>query len=181
MGINVKTIETAPTESKPVLEAVKSKFGFVPNLMGLFATNAEALKSYLSLGETFGNSGLNNVEQQIVAITVSRENNCEYCVAAHSAISAMSSIDRKLIDQLRSGERLSDPKLEALRNFTQKVTASKAQLDETDVQNFKGAGYRDEHVLAVLIGVAMKTLSNYANHIGKTPLDDAFAPFAWKK
>ncbi|MGE0175040.1 MAG: carboxymuconolactone decarboxylase family protein [Oligoflexales bacterium] len=181
MGISVKNLETAPAGSKPVLEAVKGKFSFIPNLMGLFATNPEALKSYLALTETFASSGLSNVEQQVVAISVSRENNCEYCVAAHSAIGSMGGIERKLIDQLRSGERLTDPKLEALRVFTQKVTATRAVIDEESVQNFKAAGYSDEHVMAVLIGVAMKTLSNYANHIGKTPLDEAFAPFAWKK
>jgi hypothetical protein len=40
-------------------------------------------------------------------------------------------------------------------------------------------GFIRRHVLGVLTGVAMKTLSNYMNHSAKTPLDDAFASFAW--
>ena len=34
-------------------------------------------------------------------------------------------------------------------------------------------------ILEVLVGVTMKTLSNYTNHIVDTPLDEQFAAFAW--
>ncbi|MGH3432460.1 MAG: hypothetical protein ACRDQB_06455 [Thermocrispum sp.] len=40
-------------------------------------------------------------------------------------------------------------------------------------------GFTRRQVLDVLAGVAMKTLSNYANHLAHTPLDDAFAAQAW--
>ena len=35
-------------------------------------------------------------------------------------------------------------------------------------------------ILDIMVGVAMKTLSNYINHLAHTPLDDAFAAQAWE-
>jgi hypothetical protein len=43
------------------------------------------------------------------------------------------------------------------------------------------AGSTKEQVLEVLVGVAMKTLSNYTNHIAHTPLDKQLEPFAWER
>ena len=171
----------APDEAKPYLEAVQKKFGMIPNLMGNFAHNPETLKAYLSLSEHFGASGLNALEQQIVALTVSRENGCAYCMAAHSAISTMSKLDERVIQQVRAGETLADKKLEALRNLTKRIVASRGWLDDSDVAQFLAVGYTKENLLAVIIGVSMKTLSNYVNHIAKTEIDEPFKSFSWSR
>lgn len=171
----------APDGAKPYLEAVHKKFGMIPNLMGNFAHNPEALKAYLSLSEHFGSSGLNELEQQVVALTVSRENGCGYCMAAHSAISAMSKLDERVIQQVRAGETLVDKKLEALKNITKRIVASRGWLDDSDIAQFLSVGYTKENLLAVIIGVSMKTLSNYVNHIAKTETDEPFKSFSWSR
>jgi hypothetical protein len=48
------------------------------------------------------------------------------------------------------------------------------------MKDFLAAGYQPHHALEVLVGVALKTLSNYTNHLSKPPLDAAFAGRAWK-
>ena len=53
-------------------------------------------------------------------------------------------------------------------------------VDDADVQAFLDAGYEISHALDILVGVAQKTLSNFTNHLAKTPLDDAFAEVAWE-
>jgi hypothetical protein len=35
-------------------------------------------------------------------------------------------------------------------------------------------------ILELIVGIAQKTISNYVNHIAKTPLDESVKPFAWK-
>jgi AhpD family alkylhydroperoxidase len=175
-------LTNAPTTSKPILEGVQKKFGMmIPNLMGNFAHNPEALKAYIALGDFFEASGLNTLEQQGVALTVSRENNCGYCMAAHSAMSAMAKLDEKTIQQLRAGETLTDKKLEALRTFTKCMVSAKGITDHSDVQDFLASGYSKEHVLAVIIGITTKTLANYTNHIVETDVDEVFKPFAWSR
>ena len=44
---------------------------------------------------------------------------------------------------------------------------------------FYAAGYTPAQLLDVLVGVAQKTLSNFTNHIGKTPLDEPMSGRAW--
>lgn len=173
------TIQTAPEGSKQVLEQVSNGMGFVPNLFATFAHNPEALKSYLALSDSFAKTGFSPLEQQVVLLTVSRENKCAYCVAAHSAISTMSKLDEVVITQLRNGETLNDQKLEALREFTKRIVASKGWPDESDIKKFLNVGFNQAHILGVVLGVTMKTLSNYTNHIAQTPLDDAFKNFQW--
>ena len=70
---------------------------------------------------------------------------------------------------------LPDPKLDALARFTRQMVEQRGWLDAATVQAFLDAGYSRAHVLDVLVGVTMKTLSNYANHLLHTPVDDAFA------
>jgi hypothetical protein len=45
---------------------------------------------------------------------------------------------------------------------------------------FLKAGYTQANVLDAVLGVSMKVLSNYANPIAETPLDDTFAAEQWK-
>lgn len=179
--IEAMTPETASTEAKPVLEQVEKDLGFVPNLFGVFANNPEVLKSYLHLSKSFESAGFSPTEQQIVLITISRENSCDYCVAAHTAISAMSKLDEQIISKLRKGQALEDKKLEALRSFTKRVVSAKGWIDPSDLSAFLTAGYTSSHALAVILGLSMKTLSNYVNHIAGTELDEAFNEFRWTR
>lgn len=102
-------------------------------------------------------------------------------MAAHSAISEMSKLDERVIQQVRAGETLADKKLEALKNITKRIVASRGWLDDSDVAQFLAVGYTKENLLAVIIGVSMKTLSNYVNHIAKTEIDEPFKSFSWSR
>ncbi len=175
------SVANASPNAKPLLETIQKKYGMVPNLMGNFAHNPEALKAYLALSENFAASGLSDLEQQVVALTASRENNCTYCMAAHSAMAAMSKLDETVIQKVRNGETLSDKKLEALRNLTRKVVTSRGWLDDSDKKEFLAVGYTKEQLLAVILGVTMKTLSNYVNHVANTEIDQPFKPFSWAR
>ena len=84
------------------------------------------------------------------------------------------------LEALRDGSPLADPKLEALRAFASAVVQELGWVSEEEVDGFLAAGFEREQVLDVVVGVAYKTLSNYTNHLAGTPLDSAFAAFAWE-
>ncbi len=174
------TVE-APEGSRDALGQAQKKYGFVPNLFGVLAHSPSALKAYLSLSDLFSQSNFSPVEQQVVLLTVSFENGCDYCMAAHSAASKMVGVPATVLSGLRAGTPLPDAKLEKLREFTLKVVQSRGIVSDADMQSFFSAGYSQQHVLDVILGVAMKTLSNYTNHIAETPLDHAFQAQRWHK
>ena len=68
-----------------------------------------------------------------------------------------------------------------MRAFTIRVISQRGWLSEEDIGEFISAGYGQSQILEVVLGVAMKTISNYTDHIAGTELDAAFADFAWQK
>src|ERR1700712_5067306 len=80
------TVATAPEASKPVLEGIQKAFGFIPNLMATFANNPAVLQGYLALDGAFEKGSFTPVERQVILLSASVENDCNYCVAAHSTI-----------------------------------------------------------------------------------------------
>jgi uncharacterized peroxidase-related enzyme len=180
MSLTVHTAETAPAKSAPILEEVKAKFGFLPNLIGVFAESPEALQGYLALSSLMDNTDLTPTERQIILLATSRANECEYCIAAHTTISSMQKVPDDVVHAIRNNQPISDPKLEALRSFTEKVVTERGLVTEEDKSAFIAAGFSKRNILDVILGVSMKTLSNYTNHIAETPLDAAFEPANWK-
>ena len=176
------TLETAPEGSRETLEAVKKAFGGIPNLFAVFSESPAIASAYFSLGQLFDTaSGFDATERQVVLLSTSLENECEYCMAAHTAISKMQEVPDDVVQSLRLGEPIADPKLEALRTFTLAVVRERGRVDPAGVQAFLDAGYTKRAVLDVILGVGIKTLSNYTNHLANTELDANFAPFAWSK
>lgn len=172
-------LESVPEGSRETLAQVKQKYGFVPNLMGVLAESPAALNAYLSLGALVEKSSFTPVEQQALFLAVSVENRCEYCVSAHSAIAKMQQVPEQALEALRQEGRIEDPRLQALSRFAREVVRQKGWVSEEEVEQFLSAGFTKAQMLEVLVVVAMKTLSNYTNHIADTPLDEAFKPSAW--
>ena len=181
MSLQVHTLETAPEKSKEILAEVKSKFGFVPNLMGVFAESPEILQAYLSLSALLDQTSLTAIERQIALLAASSINNCEYCMAAHSMPAPAQNADGDAVRAVRENRPIGDAKLEAFRQFVIAVTEKRGFVSEAEVEAFLEAGYTNRNILEVVLSVGMKTLSNYTNHIAETPLDAAFESAKWKK
>ena len=176
----VHTLESAPAAARPILEQAKKGLGFVPNLFGTFATSPALLEAYAAVGAAFDKTSLTPTERQVVLLTTSFENNCSYCMAAHSTISGMQGVDAAVVQALRSGEVIPDAKLQALSHFTRRVVQEGGFVTEGELQAFLDAGYTQEQVFDVILGIGMKTLSNTTNHIAEPPLDDAFTAQRWE-
>lgn len=177
------TLESAPEASKETLKAIEKSYGFMPNLALILAGAPTALNGYISLMGTFTgkDTGLNAVEQQVVLLAASVENGCDYCTAAHGTVANMAGLAGDEVRAVQRGDALSDSKLEALRQFTVAVVEKRGWATEADINAFTGAGYTDAHIMEVVIGVAIKTITNYVNHMAKPVLNDQFAAFAVTK
>jgi uncharacterized peroxidase-related enzyme len=155
--------------------------GFVPNLYAQLAEAPAALEAYTTLGRLVDKTSFDATERQVLLLAVSVENGCGYCVAAHSAIAKhLQGVDAATVDALRTQAPLADPRLDVLARFTREVVKSRGHPSAEALDEFLDAGFRPQQVLEVLLGVAMKTLSNYTNHITRTPVDEQFASETWE-
>ena len=171
-SFKIHDIESAPEASRPLLESSVKAFGRIPNLHAVMAESPEHLEAYKTLHSLFERTSLSKVERNVVWMTINVENACHYCVPAHTAIALMQGVDGEIVDALRAGSPLKDSRLEALRQFTLALVRQRGRLTDAQVAQFMEAGFTQRHILDVLLGLAQKTLSNYANHLAETPVDE---------
>ncbi|MEW5963235.1 MAG: peroxidase-related enzyme [Pseudomonadota bacterium] len=175
----VHTANSAPESSRDALAMIADKYGFVPNLAGVLAASPGSMKAFLGLMGAFDSSGmtLTALERQIVLLTASATNRCEYCAAAHGMLANMLGLDRGAVDAIQQGRPISDARLEALRGLTQALVEKRGRVAGAELDRFRAAGFTSSQVLEVVVGVALKTLTNYANHLAQPPINEQFAAF----
>ncbi|QDT93031.1 carboxymuconolactone decarboxylase family protein [Gimesia algae] len=102
-SFSVHTIETASDDSKPLLEASKQAYGFVPNLHAVMAESPALLEAYKTVADIFDNkTSLSTTEQQIIAMTNNRLNGCTYCMAAHTSIMQAGNVPADVIEAVKT-------------------------------------------------------------------------------
>lgn len=181
MEFTIHTLETAPDASKEALQHAKETFKFIPNLEGILAESPATLKSGMALWDFFETTSFTPLEQQVIYLTANYEHDCSYCMAAHSGLAKMIGMAPADIEALRTAKPLADQKLQALRLFTQRMIEARGWVNDQDIEDFLAAGYTKQQILEVILGIAVKIIHNYTNHIAETPLDKEFQPYAWSR
>lgn len=176
-------IHTVHDCAEPVasrLRATQSSLGFIPNLFGVLAESAPALAAFAALNSQFAKTTFSPTERELIALTVSTENHCGYCVAGHSAFAALQAVDEGIVQALREGKPILDPRLQCLRRFTVSLLRSRGKVSSTEIDQFLNAGYTQQQLLEVILGITVKVMSNLTSNAIGIPLDEAFAPYAWQ-
>lgn len=182
-SIEAKTIENADAISSKILENTKRTLGFVPNMYSTMANNPALLDAYTYSYKSFReNSGFSSQEQEVVFLTISFENECDYCMAAHSFIAdKMSNVPVEITNAIRNNTEIGDLKLNALSLFTRLMLEKRGLPSQDDINTFLEAGYTENNILGVITGIGIKAMSNYFNHVFNTPVDNAFKGRTWVK
>ncbi len=181
LTLPAQTLSSDSARVRGVLERAKEQVGFVPNMYGYMVNSPGLLETYLLGYDRFRKeSGFSPVEQEVVFLTISRENGCHYCVAAHSAIADRSSgVPREVTEAIRNDSPIPDPKLRVLSEFSRTLLEKRGWAEPADVRRFTEAGYSQVQVLEIVLAIAVKTLSNWSNHLFDTPVDAVFAGRVW--
>ena len=177
----IHTVESAPENSKPLLENSLKAFGMLPNLHAILAESPSTLEAYQILHKLFENSSFNKEELTVVWQTINVEHECTYCVPGHTGIAKMMKVDDAITEALRNGTAMPTDKLQALHVFTLALVRKRGTVSEAELEAFFSAGYEQRHVLEVILGLSQKVISNYTNHIAETQIDAPFNKYAWKK
>lgn len=173
--------EEAEGTAKTLLENAKKQLGIVPNMYANMANLPALLDSYNHGYNLFRKEvGFTPVEQEVIFLTISKENGCEYCMAAHSVVAdMMSKVPVAVTEAIRSDEEIPDNKLSSLSAFTSILVNKRGRPSEADAKEFLQAGYTEKHILAIILAISVKTISNYSNHIFHTPVDTLFKAREW--
>jgi alkylhydroperoxidase family enzyme len=165
-------IATAPDSSKPILEQVEKSYIFIPNLLAILA----ALQGYLALNAIWEDGSFPPRGRQLILLAASVENECDYCMSVHSSIAKNAlHIPAHIISAILNNTSLPDVTLNALITLVKELIRERGYASEASVQNFIAVGYRKEQLIELLLAIALKTISNYLDHISPAPIDLAFA------
>lgn len=169
-------IATAPDSSKPILEQVEKSYSFIPNLLAILANSPTALQGYLALNAIWEDGSFPPRGRQLILLAASVENECDYCMSVHSSIAKNAlHIPAHIISAILNNTSLPDVTLNALITLVKELIRERGYASEASVQNFIAVGYRKEQLIELLLAIALKTISNYLDHISPAPIDLAFA------
>lgn len=174
------TVESAPPEARRTMTATESRLGYVPAAVARMAEAPQLLDGFLRLSGMFETTTLDPLARETLIMTIARRNGCHVCVAMHTAKLTELSAPPAVIAALRDGGPLDDPRLDALRRFTEDVVDAAGGVGEQRVAEFLAHGYTRRQALEVVLGIGTYTLSTMANRLTEAPLDDLLRDYAWE-
>ena len=149
---------------KNYLEIVQQKLGFIPNVLAAFAKFPKQFEGFTKLYNALmlGESGLTKLEREMIAVSVSSENHCFYCIVAHGSAVRELSNDPQLGERIAANFRSAElpKKQEELLNFTKKLTKDPSEIGENDRKNLRDVGYTDRDIWDISAIVGLFNMTN---------------------
>ena len=170
----VPTAATVTPANQAIFEQLKSGLGMVPNLYATMAYSPTALGTYLTLQNA--KSSLSQKEREVINLIVSQVNECEYCLAAHTAIGGMVGFKPDQIIELRKGGASFDTKLDALAKLTKSAAINRGHATQDAIDAFFAAGYTEGNLVDAVVVIGDKIVTNYLHALTKVPVDFPAAP-----
>ena len=165
----VPTLDKVSEKNKSILSQMNEKLGFIPNIYATYALSENALERYTTFAN--GKTSLNNKEKEVVNLVVSQANGCTYCLAAHTAIGKMNGFTDEQIISIRKGDASFNPKFNALVKATKDIIENRGKVDESSISGFFEAGYTQENLVDLVVGIGEKTITNFLHNITDIPID----------
>ncbi|QSB26850.1 carboxymuconolactone decarboxylase family protein [Flavobacterium sp. CLA17] len=163
--------EEVTGKTKDLFNAVQAKLGVVPNMMRTMGNSPAVLEGYLNLSGALSHGKLSAKTGELLALAISEENSCDYCLAAHTFIGEkLVKADPAVLHAARTGNS-TDAKTEAILQFAKTLVSKNGLVNDEDVNNVKNAGVSDAELAETVGHVALNILTNYFNNTANTEID----------
>ena len=177
--LRVPAEDDVPSAARELWDKPLEKLGFVPNVLRVMALRPEHLVTWWAYMQELmtGESGLTKAQREMIAVVVSVENRCHYCVVSHSAALRKLTGDPVLADQIATNYRYAplEPGERAMLDYALKLTADSSSCTEDDVETLRDAGWSDEDILDIAQVTAMFNFTNrLASGLGCVPNREYF-------
>ena len=164
LNLDYEGTKDGEDQVKNYLEIVQQKLGFIPNVLAAFAKFPKQFEGFTKLYNALmlGESGLTKLEREMIAVTVSSENHCFYCLVAHGSAVRELSKDPQLGERIAANFRSAElpKKQEELLNFTKKLTKDPSEIGENDRKKLSDVGYTDRDIWDISAIVGLFNMTN---------------------
>ena len=160
------TIDNSSGETRAILEEVQGKYGFIPSLFNYMAEAPATIRAYMDMNDTLHSATSFSAGQlQVALLAVSHYNDCGFCSGAHQAMAQHSGSHPQSVAAVLAGDEIEDPQDKAIVAMVLAIVKSRGWVSEEDFEAFFAAGFSHKHFLELHLVSAIKTLSNYINHV----------------
>ncbi|MGC3972532.1 MAG: carboxymuconolactone decarboxylase family protein [Pirellulales bacterium] len=172
MTARIQPVEVASAEGRTqeLFGQIQKRLGKVPNMMKTMAHSPALLEGYLALSNALAQGVLPAQVREQLSLAVSQENDCEYCVSAHSMLGKLAGLKPDQLVAARRGQA-DDEKTQALLSFALDVVDNRGDVSDEALEAVKDAGASDAEVAEIVGFVALNTLTNYFNQLAQTEID----------
>ena len=142
----------------------REKLGFVPNVLKAYAFDNTKLETFVAMYNDLmlGPSGLSKLEREMIAVAVSSQNRCYYCLVAHGAAVRQLSGDPPLGELMAMNYRAARlPKRHrAMLDFAVKLTNEPWTVEDHDREGLRNAGFTDRDIWDIAAIAGFFNMSN---------------------
>jgi uncharacterized peroxidase-related enzyme len=164
----ITALDLQPAELTPAMRAYfdkcMEKLGFVPNVLRAYAFDMPKLEAFIAMYNDLmlAPSGLSKLEREMIAVAVSSENRCYYCLTAHGAAVRALSDDPVLGELMVMNYRAArlDRRQRAMLDFAVKLTTQPFAIEEADRQAVRSAGFSDRDIWDIAAVAGFFNMSN---------------------
>ena len=166
--VPVIALNLEPAKLTPAMAAYfrkcQDKLGFVPNVLVAYAFDMAKLESFVALYNDLmlGESGLTKLEREMIAVAVSSQNRCYYCLTAHGAAVRQYSGNPLLGEQIVMNYRAArlNKRQRVMLDFAVKLTAQPWSVEEGDRERLRRAGFTDRDIWDISSVAGFFNMSN---------------------
>ena len=160
----------ADAHTHQLFDAIKARMGKVPNMMKTMAHSPALLEGYLALRGALDKGVLPEVIRQEIALFISQENGCEYCLSAHTLIGRHAGLNRDQVLLARQGQA-QDAKQQAVLTLVQNILDQRGDVSDEQLAAARAAGLSDAEIAEIVGHVALTTLTNFFNQLAQPVID----------
>jgi len=144
---------TAEPEIKEIFAEVEGAFGMVPNLFKTYAHHLPLLRAnWNKVKAVMAEGALSQKTKQAIAVLVSRDNSCAYCVAAHTGALRSLGVSESEIKTIEEDLEKADfsGKEKALIAFARKANFSPLRISDEEFAALRRTGATDAEIIEAL-------------------------------
>lgn len=168
--ISVIERDNANPEQLELLNAIEQQLGMVPNFLKVFANSPAALRAFLGLHGIAGEGSLDSQTRERIALAIAQQNECQYCVSAHTAIGRKSGLNNAEIEANRAGTS-QDAKAAAAVKFARALVEHNGEVTTGELLEVRNAGYSESDIVEIITHVGMNILTNILGKTSRIDID----------